>query len=178
MTLDTLKIDKKIPTKCPTNVANSGFYALDLSHKGRQPEEHGGKAMFYYKAEATFTINGADVTLNGCKASERNYSHAVITVASVTNKTYFDGTPNPDFGKTISMVSFHQGLDNAVKASKSNTHATYGGQGYLDRKNNIKRQINPTADTRIVETTLVDGKTYRNFKTTYIDHNGQVATTK
>jgi hypothetical protein len=91
---------------------------------------------------------------------------------------YFDGTPNPDFGKTISMVSFHQGLDNAVKSSKSNTHATYGGQSYLDRKNNIKRQINPTADTRIVETTLVDGKTYRNFKTTYIDHNGQVATTK
>jgi hypothetical protein len=134
--------------------------------------------MFYYKAEATFKIAGADVTLNGCKASERNYSHAVITVASVTNQTYLDGTPNPDFGKTISMISFHQGLDNAVKSSKSNTHATYGGQSYLDRKGNIKRQINPTADVRIVETTLVDSKTYRNFKPTYIDYNGQVVTTK
>jgi hypothetical protein len=52
MTLDTLKIDKKIPTKCPTNVANSGFYALDLSHKGRQPEEHGGKEMSVTKEYA------------------------------------------------------------------------------------------------------------------------------
>jgi hypothetical protein len=134
--------------------------------------------MFYYKAEATFTIAGADVTLNGCKASERNYSHAVITVASITCKTYIDGTPNPDFGKTISMVSFHQGLDNAIKASKSKTHAMYGGQGYLDRKGNYKNEINPTADTKIVETTLVDSKTYRNFKPTYIDYNGQVVTTK
>jgi hypothetical protein len=44
-TQNTLKTDKKIPTKCPTNVANYAFYALNLSHKGRQPEEHGGKAM-------------------------------------------------------------------------------------------------------------------------------------
>ena len=132
--------------------------------------------MFYYKAEATFTIAGAEVTLNGCKASERNYSHAVITVSSITNETYLDGTANPDFGKTISMISFHQGLDNAVKASKSNVHATYGGQAYLDRKGNYKHQINPTADIRIVETTLVDGKTYRNFNTTYI-YDGQVKTT-
>jgi uncharacterized lipoprotein NlpE involved in copper resistance len=132
--------------------------------------------MFYYKAEATFTINGAEATLNGCKASERNYSHAVITVASVNSETYLDGTPNPDYGKTISMVSFHQGLDNAVKASKSKYHAMYGGKAYLDRKGNYKHEFNPTADVRIVETTLVDGKTYRNFKSTYIDHNGQVVT--
>ena len=52
MTLDTLKTDKKIPTKCPTNVANSGFYALDLSHKGRQPEENGGKKMLVTKEYA------------------------------------------------------------------------------------------------------------------------------
>lgn len=52
MTPDTLKMDKKIPTKCPTNVANSGFYALDLSHKGRQPEEHGGKEMSVTKEYA------------------------------------------------------------------------------------------------------------------------------
>jgi hypothetical protein len=44
-TQNTLKTDKKIPTKCPTNVANYAFYALNLSHKGRQPEEHGGKEM-------------------------------------------------------------------------------------------------------------------------------------
>ena len=131
--------------------------------------------MFYYKAEATFTINGAEVTLNGCKASERNYSHAVITVATVSYEFHYDGvTPNPNFGKTISMISFHQGLENAVKASKSATHANYGGQDYLDCKGNYKHQINPTADIRIVETTLVDGKTYRNFKPTYIDRNGQV----
>lgn len=130
--------------------------------------------MFYYKAEATFTIAGAEVTLDSCKSSERNYSHAVITVASITNETYLDGTPNPDHGKTISMISFHQGLDNAVKASKSKTHAMYGGKAYLDRKGNYKSEINPTADIRIVETTLVDAKTYRNFKSTHIDHNGQV----
>jgi hypothetical protein len=130
--------------------------------------------MFYYKAEATFTIAGAEVTLDGCKSSERNYSHAVITVASITNETYLDGTPNPNYGKTISMISFHQGLDNAVKATKSKVHAMYGGKAYLDRKGNYKYEINPTADTRIVETTLVDAKTYRNFKPTYIDHNGQV----
>jgi hypothetical protein len=133
--------------------------------------------MFYYKAEATFTINGAEVTLNGCKASERNYSHAVITVATITNEFYYDGiTPNPDCGKTVSLVSFHQGLENAVKASKSTTHATYGGAGYLDRKGQYKHHVNPTADIRVVETTLVDGKTYRNFNTTYIDRNGQVKT--
>jgi hypothetical protein len=50
----------------------------------------------------------------------------------------------------------------------------HGGAGYLDRKGNYKHQINPTADIRIVETTLVDGKTYRNFQPTYIDRNGQV----
>jgi hypothetical protein len=131
--------------------------------------------MFYYKAEATFTIAGVKVTLNGCKASERNYSHAVITVATITNKFYYDGiTPNPNCGKTVSLISFHQGLDNAVKASKSNAHATHGGPGYLDRKGNYKHQINPTADTRIVKTTLVDGKIYRNFKPTYIDNDGQI----
>ena len=133
--------------------------------------------MFYYKAEATFTIDGAEVTLNGCKASERNYSRAVITVATITNEFYYDGiTPNPDCGKRVSIITFHQGVDNAVKASKSSTHATHGGAGYVDRKGQYKRQINPTADIRIVETTLVDGKTYRNFNTTYI-YDGQVKTT-
>jgi hypothetical protein len=51
----------------------------------------------------------------------------------------------------------------------------YGGKAYLDRKGNYKHEFNPTADVRIVETILVDGKTYRNFKSIYIDHNGQVA---
>lgn len=131
--------------------------------------------MFYYKAEATFTVDGEEVIFDSCKSSERNYSHAVITVSTITNEFYYDNsTPNPDYGKKVLMISFHQGLDNAVKASKSNVHATHGGAGYLDRKGNYKHQINPTADTRIVETTLVDGKTYRNFKPTYIDYNGQV----
>jgi hypothetical protein len=130
--------------------------------------------MFYYKAEATFTINGAEVTINGCKASERNYSHAVITVSSDVNEFYLDTEErNSHYGQAISFISFHQGLENAQKAAKS-SHATLGGKGYRDRKYNIKRNVNPNADIRIVETTLVDSKTYRNFNTTYIDHYGQV----
>ena len=132
--------------------------------------------MFYYKAEATFIIDGAEVTINACKASERNYSHAVITVSTNVNEFYVDSNePNPNYGKPISYLSFHQGEENAIKASRG-VHATYGGKAYVDRKRNYKSQINPTADIRIVETTLVDGKTYRNFNTTYIDRDGQVKT--
>ena len=67
MTSNTLKTDKKIPTKCPTNVANSGFYALDLSHKGRQPEEHGGKEMKLVATDQTVTIKWFAVLHDGSK---------------------------------------------------------------------------------------------------------------
>ena len=130
--------------------------------------------MFYYKAEATFTINGAEVTLNGCKASGRIYSHAVITVGTDANEFYLDNNkPNPNYGKTISHISFHQGLENATKSAKS-LHATLGGKAFFDRKRNYKNQVNATNEIQIVETTLVDSKTYRNFNATFIDSNGQV----
>lgn len=130
--------------------------------------------MFYYKAEATFTVNGAEVTISDIKASERNYSHAVITVSSVVSEFYVpSGEPNPNYGKTITYLSFHQGEENAIKASRS-THATWGGQVYIDRKRNFKSQINPTADIRIVETTLVDAKTYREFKKTFVNTDMQL----
>ena len=41
------------------------------------------RKMFYYKAEATFTINGAEVTLNGCKASERKKSSSENRISPV-----------------------------------------------------------------------------------------------
>jgi hypothetical protein len=130
--------------------------------------------MFYYKAEATFTVNGVEVTLTDIKASERNYSHAVITVSSVMSEFYAGSNePNPNYGKSISYLSFHQGEENAIKASRS-THATWGGKGYIDRKRNFKSEINPTADIRIVETTLVDAKTYREFKKTFITTDKQL----
>lgn len=129
--------------------------------------------MFYYKAEATFTIAGEEVTLNACKSSNRNYSHAVVVVATEMTEFYSPSNlPNPNYGKTIYGISFHQGLDNAVKAAKN--YATFGGKGYVTNKNNYKYEINPTVEIKIVETTLVDSKTYRNFKPTYIDRNGQV----
>jgi hypothetical protein len=131
--------------------------------------------MFYYKAEATFTINGAEVTLNGCKSSERNYSHAVVVVATEMNEFFSpNNTPNPHYGKTISAISFHQGLDNATKAAKSKKYTTYGGKFYANSNIDYGYEINPTVEMQIVETTLVDGKTYRNFQPTYIDNNGQV----
>ena len=130
--------------------------------------------MFYYKAEATFTIAGASVTLNACKSSERNYSHAVITVATDVNEFFVDNNvPNPNYGKTLSHISFHQGLENATKASKS-LHAKLGGKAHLDRKYHYTASVNPTNEIQIVETTLVDAKTYRGFVTTYIDNKGQV----
>jgi hypothetical protein len=130
--------------------------------------------MFYYKAEATFTVDGVEVTLTDIKASERNYSHAVITVSTNVNEFYVDSAePNPNYGKAISYLSFHQGEENAIKASRG-VHATYGGKAYFDRKRNYKSQINPTADIRIVETTLVDAKTYREFKKGFINTDFQL----
>jgi len=84
MTLDTLKSDKKIPTKCPTNVANSGFYALDLSHKGRQPEEHGGKAMKLTQAVRKIVKdNKLDLVVKG-------RTNGMVTVAFTTNLNDLD----------------------------------------------------------------------------------------
>ena len=123
--------------------------------------------MFYYKAEATFTINGAEAILNACKSSNRNYSHAVVVIASdLTDESSLT------YGKTSSIISFHQGLDNAVKASKS--YVNLGGKRSVGKNGFYKYEINPTAEIKIVETTLVDSKTYRNFKPNYIDSNGQV----
>jgi hypothetical protein len=131
--------------------------------------------MFYYKAEATFTIAGAEITLNACKSSNRNYTHAVVVVATEMTEFFSPSNkPNPHYGKTISAISFHQGLDNAMKAAKSKNYTTYGGKGYVDNKGNYSHESNPTVEIKIVETTLVDSKTYRNFQPTYIDNNGQV----
>jgi hypothetical protein len=143
-------------------------------NKGAEAPQTWRQQMFYYKAEATFIINGTEVTLTDIKASERNYSHAVITVSTVVSE-FYAGTnePNLNYGKKISYLTFHQGEENAIKASRS-THSTWGGQGYLDRKRNFKSHINPTADIRIVETTLVDAKTYREFKKGFINTDFQL----
>ena len=127
--------------------------------------------MNYYKAEATFTVDGKTFTLTDIKASDRNYSHAVVTAATIQNEFYLGGERNPFFGEIATTLTFHQGLDNAQKATKS--HATLGGLASLDKRNNIKREINPTAQTIVVQTTLVDGKTYREFKKNFISTDFQ-----
>lgn len=84
MTPDTLKLDKKIPTKCPTNVANSGFYALDLSHKGRQPEKNGGKEMKLTQAVRKIVKdNKLDLVVKG-------RTNGMVTVAFTTNTNDLD----------------------------------------------------------------------------------------
>jgi hypothetical protein len=91
MTLDTLKIDKKIPTKCPTNVANSGFYALDLSHKGRQPEEHGGKAM---NKKYTGSIGGNGFQEINYYAVDEMVASAISQKSLATKTTQISRTVN------------------------------------------------------------------------------------
>lgn len=129
--------------------------------------------MKYYKAEATFTVNGKTFTLTDIKASERNYSHAVISAGIYQNEFYV-GTieHNPAFGEITTGLTFHQGLNNAEKALKM--HATIGGVTSLGKRNNIQRAVNPTTQTVIVETTLVDSRTYREFKKGFVSTNFQV----
>lgn len=120
--------------------------------------------MNYYKASTNAKSKSGDfIAITDIKASERNYSHAVITVAIVMNETYYDGTPNPSFGKRVSVLSFHQGLENAQKAADGTTHACLGG-GYEIVKGRLKGMRNANRSTVIVETELVSSKEYRDFK--------------
>lgn len=120
--------------------------------------------MNYYKASTNAKNNSGDfIAITDIKASERNYSHAVITVAIVSNATYHDGTPNPSYGRRTAVMSFHQGLENAEKAAQGTLHACRGG-GYEIVKGHMKGLRNPNRSTVIVETELVSSKEYRDFK--------------
>lgn len=129
--------------------------------------------MKYYKAEKTMTVGGKTFTLTDIKASERDYSHAVISAGIFQDEYYLNSTErNPSFEKIVTLLTFHQGLSNAEKALKS--HKTIGGSATLDKRNNIKREINPTTLSFIVETELVDSRTYREFKKGFISTDFQV----
>ena len=120
--------------------------------------------MNYYKASTNVKNNSGDlIAITDIKASERNYSHAVITTAIVANQNYYDGTPNPSYGKRVSVMSFHQGFKNAEKAAQGTTHACLGG-GYELVRGQLKGKRNPNRFTIIVETELVSSKEYRDFK--------------
>jgi hypothetical protein len=125
--------------------------------------------MKYYKAHTmTQNASGDLVQVADIKASDRNYSHAVITTAFITNKTYTNGETNPAYGRKIHMISFHQGLENAQKAADSNAHRCLGGGFVIDqkRRNPIVPQTNHNRSTTIVTTEEVSATEYRHFKKT------------
>lgn len=123
--------------------------------------------MNYYKAQVNATTaSGRIVAVADIKASDRIYSHAVITVAVVTRKFYTDGTPNPYYGKRVSWLSFHQGLQNAEKAAQSSAHRCLGGDFSYDDYGRKIESTNHNRSTTIVQTELVSSSEYRNFKKT------------
>lgn len=120
MTPDTLKTDKKIPTKCPTNVANSGFYALDLSHKGRQPEEHGGKTM------------NAKESVVRMKDRLASAGFVVEVVNQSTTKVTYRVTTKTDGNVWATVETFYLGATKLDVTNRWNKFFSYSRHGMSD----------------------------------------------